>query len=59
MCCCGEGCTDNRFEIIARAKEAILEETNIASSENEIKVLDNFFFRCWQMGWLSKYNDKQ
>lgn len=49
---------DNRFEIIAKAKQAILEGTNIDTSEDEMKVLDNFLFRCWQMGWLDKYDDK-
>lgn len=48
---------DNRFEIIAKAKHAILEGTNIDTSEDEMKVLDNFLFRCWQMGWLDKYDD--
>lgn len=48
-------CGDNRFEIIAKAKQDILESTNIQSSEDEMKVLDNFLFRCWQMGWLNKY----
>lgn len=49
---------DNRFEIIAKAKQAILEGTNIDTSEDEMRVLDNFLFRCWQMGWLDKYDDK-
>lgn len=51
-------CTDGRFEIIARAKKAILESTNIDTSQDEMKVLDNFLFRCWQMGWLNKYEDE-
>ena len=49
-------CNDNRFEIIERAKNDIIESTNISSSEDEMKVLDNILFRCWQMGWLSKYD---
>ena len=48
-------CGDNRFEIIAKAKEDIMSSTNIKSSSDEMKVLDNFLFRCWQMGWLNKY----
>ena len=48
-------CGDNRFEIIAKAKEALLESTNIEDSPKEMAVLDNFLFRCWQMGWLDKY----
>lgn len=51
----GMVCEDNRFEIIAKAKEDILSSTNIESSKDEMKVLDNFLFRCWQMGWLNKY----
>lgn len=48
-------CGDNRFEIIAKAKKDILSSTNIQSAEDEMKVLDNFLFRCWQMGWLDRY----
>ena len=48
-------CGDNRFEIIRKAKEALLESTNIEDSSKEMTVLDNFLFRCWQMGWLDKY----
>ena len=50
-----ETCTDNRFEIIEKAKKHILEATNISTSPDEMKVLDNFLYRCWQMGWLKKY----
>ena len=50
-----EICGDNRFEIIERAKKDLLESTNINMSPDEMKVLDNFLFRCWQMGWLKKY----
>lgn len=50
-----EKCTDNRFEIIEKAKNHILAATNIAASPDEMKVLDNFLFRCWQMGWLNMY----
>lgn len=50
-----EVCADNRFEIITKAKKHILEATNISTSPDEMKVLDNFLFRCWQMGWLDKY----
>ena len=51
-----EVCTDNRFEIIEKAKKHILEATNIDTSPDEMRVLDNFLFRCWQMGWLDKYS---
>ena len=53
-----ETCIDNRFEIIEKAKKHILEATNIDTSPDEMKVLDNFLFRCWQMGWLDKYNSR-
>lgn len=48
-------CGDNRFDIIRRAKNDLLISTNIETSHNEMKVIDNFLFRCWQMGWLDKY----
>ena len=50
-----EMCGDNRFEIIAKAKEDLLNSTNINRSEDEMKVLDSFLFRCWQMRWLKQY----
>lgn len=52
----GDMCGDNRFEIIQKAKEAVLADTNIDSSSKEMEVLDSFLFRCWQMGWLDKYD---
>ena len=54
-----EVCGDNRFEIIEKAKTALIESTNIETSEDEMKVIDSFLFRCWQMGWLDKYDDGQ
>ena len=48
-------CGDNRFEIIQSAKEDLLDSTNIESSPEEMSVLDNILFRCWQMGWLKGY----
>lgn len=51
-----EVCGDNRFEIIEKAKQDLLESTNIQTSEDEMQVIDNILFRCWQMGWLEKYN---
>lgn len=49
-------CGDNRFQIIEEAKSHLLEATNIKTSPDEMAVLDNFLFRCWQMGWLDKYD---
>lgn len=50
-------CTDNRLEVIAKAKEALLKQTNIIDSPEEMSVLDTFLMRCWQVGWLEKYDD--
>lgn len=55
----GENCSDNRFEIIEKAKKESLELTNIDTSPDEMKVLDNFLFRCWQIGWLDKYDEEE
>lgn len=52
-----EICVDNRFEIIEKAKKHLLEATNIETAEDEMKVLNSFLFRCWQMGWLKQYDD--
>lgn len=54
-----EICGDNRFEIIKRAKEHLIKGTNIETSQKEMEVLDNFLFRCWQMGWLDMYDIKK
>ena len=51
-------CGDNRFEIIRKAREDLISSTNIQGSEDEMKVLDTFLFRCWQMGWLEQYGQK-
>lgn len=52
----GDICCDNRFEIIKKAKDELLFSTNIDTAEDEMKVIDSFLFRCWQMGWLEKYD---
>ena len=54
-----EMCGDNRFEIIESAKADLLNSTNIKTSPDEMKVLDSFLFRCWQMGWLDKYCENE
>lgn len=56
---CAEIYRDNRFEIIARAKKDLLESTNINTAEDEMRVIDDFLFRCWQMGWLDKYDESK
>lgn len=45
-------CDDNRFELIEKYKKKLLESTNIETSPDEMKVLDDILFRFWQMGWL-------
>lgn len=52
---CANQCNDDRFNAIAKAKTALIESTNISSSNDEMNVLDNLLFRCYQMGWLNKY----
>lgn len=55
----GEVCGDNRFKIIQRAKDDLINSTNIKTSLKEMEVLDNFLFRCWQMGWLKQYDENK
>ena len=49
---------DDRFEIIDEAKRQLLKYTNIETSPDEMKVIDTFLFRCWQMGWLNGINKR-
>lgn len=51
---CGEVCTDNRFELISKYKNKLIEGTNIEAREDEMAVIDSILFRCWQMDWLDK-----
>ena len=55
----GEVCSDGRFELIGKAKRKLLECTNIESRPEEIAVLDNILYRCWQMGWLDKLRENE
>ena len=50
-----EICGDNRFEIIAKYKQALINATNIESRPEEMAVLDSVLFRFWQMGWLEHW----
>ena len=52
-------CDDNRFELIAKYKQQLLEATNIESSPEEMIVIDNILFRFWQMGWLDMLEAQQ
>ncbi len=47
-------CEDNRFEIIEKAKEKLLNATNIEDSKEEMKVLTNILFRMWQVGLINE-----
>lgn len=51
----GGVCGDNRFDIIAAAKDDIIRTTNIETRPDEMAVLDSVLFRAWQMGWLTHY----
>ena len=53
----GEVCSDDRFELIGKAKALLLEATNIEMRPDEMAVIDSILFRCWQMGWLDKLCD--
>lgn len=50
-------CDDNRFELIEKYKNKLIESTNIETSPEEMLVLDNILFRMWQMGWLDKLEE--
>ena len=51
---CNTICEDNRFELIAKYKQQLIEATNIESSPEEMIVIDDILFRFWQMGWLGR-----
>lgn len=45
-------CCDNRFEIIHKVKEHLIEATNIEMRPEEMAVVDNILFRLWQCGYF-------
>ena len=47
-------CGDNRFELIKKYRNKLIEATNIEDSPEEMKVLNDILFRFWQMDWLDK-----
>lgn len=49
---CGNVCTDERFDMIARVKSELMRSTNIETDKKEMEVIDNILYRFWQMGWL-------
>ena len=48
----GDVCDDNRFEMIKFFKARLVDDTNIATSRDEMLVIDSILFRFWQLGWL-------
>ena len=52
-----EICSDNRFDVIKKAKECLLKKTNIETNKDEMNCIDNILFRCYQIGWLDKYDN--
>ena len=52
-----EVCGDDRFDLIAKARETLIDRTNIEMRQDEMNVLDSILFRCWQMGWLDQLRD--
>lgn len=48
-----EVCGDNRFELIEKYKNELLEHTNIDTAKDEMAVIDSILFRFWQMDWLN------
>ena len=49
-----EVCGDNRFDLIKKYKERLIEKTNIETAKDEMNVIDSILFRFWQMGWLDR-----
>ena len=47
-------CDDNRFELIEKYKQKLIDETNIETAPDEMAVINDILFRFWQMGWLDK-----
>lgn len=45
-----EICTDNRFKIIEKVKDHLIESTNI--TQKELEVVDSILFRLWQLKYL-------
>lgn len=52
-------CTDNRFELIDKYRQRLIEATNIETDLDEMKVLDSILFRFWQMGWLDRLEEEK
>lgn len=53
-----EVCSDDRFELIEKAKSMLVNATNIEMRPDEMAVIDSILFRCWQMGWLDQLREE-
>jgi hypothetical protein len=49
---------DNRFVLIEKYKQKLIEGTNISDRPEEMAVIDSILFRLWQMGWLDKLEEE-
>jgi hypothetical protein len=45
-------CSDDRYEMIKRVKNRLIERTNIETNPGEMNVIDVILYRFWQLGWL-------
>lgn len=45
-------CDDCMLEAIEKAREELINGTNIEDSPDEMAVIDDVLFRCWQIGLL-------
>ena len=52
-------CNDNRFVLIEKYKQKLIEATNISDRQEEMAVIDSILFRFWQMGWLDKLEQQE
>ena len=48
----------NRFVLIEKYKQRLIEGTNISDRQEEMEVLNSILFRFWQMGWLDKLEEE-
>lgn len=50
---------DNRFVLIEKYKQKLIEGTNISDRPEEMAVIDSILFRLWQMGWLDNLEQSE
>lgn len=49
---------DNRFVLIKKYKQKLIEGTNISDSPEDMAAINSILFRFWQMGWLDKLEEE-